>query len=168
MALMPSMILSEAINDATLKAVFIERFTRFIEWPNKTQEKDSSKDFFISVIGDEKFSTLLKSIYKDKKIKNRNVHVINELRFNGKNQSQVVFISQQSISQLTSILERTRNTPILTIGDTAGMAEKGIHINFFPSPHRMHFEINPTAIQKSGLQISFKLLSQAIIVDTTQ
>ncbi len=70
----------------------------------------------------------------------------------------LLFISKSKKDDLEKILEITNGKAILTMGDTKGMGEKGVLINFFLSKHKVRFEINEEAVQSSGLILSVQLL----------
>jgi hypothetical protein len=56
--------------------------------------------------------------------------------------------------------------PILTVGDSNGFATSGVLVNFYTSGDTVRFEMNETAIERSGLRVSGKLLKLARLVET--
>jgi len=153
------------VREYTLKAVFLERFTRFIDWPEDTAQKNSSESFIINVVGNPQFSELLRDIYQTQKIQGKKVSVQDINNHSEIQKPHLLFISHTSDETLNNILELTRDAPILTISDTEGFAEKGVMINFFmPRNQKIRFEINELAFKESELYISYKLLSVAKIV----
>ena len=58
-----------------IKAIFLERFTRFIEWPNSSGISDTSTSFIIAVIGDNPFGSILEQTYAKQKIRNKKVEI---------------------------------------------------------------------------------------------
>jgi len=153
------------VREYTLKAVFLERFTRFIDWPEDTSQENSPESFIINVIGNPEFSALLRNIYQTQQIQGKRV-TIQDINNPSEIQApHLLFISDTSDETLTSILKQTQNTPTLTVSDTEGFAEKGVMINFFMSrKQKIRFEINELAFKESELYISYKLLSVAKIV----
>jgi len=153
------------VREYTLKAVFLERFTRFIDWPEDTSQKNTAESFVINVIGNPEFSELLRNVYQTQKIQGKRV-IIQDINNPGEIQKpHLLFISHTTDKVLNSILEQTRNTPTLTVSDAEGFAEKGVMINFFMSrKQKIRFEINELAVKESELYISYKLLSVAKIV----
>ncbi len=149
----------------TLKAVFLERFTRFIDWPNEKSADEKATPFVIGIIGNPDFSTLLRGIYQNQQIRGKNV-IVNDLdNLETLQNTHLLFISNISDNLLENVLEQAQNTSILTVSDTKGFAEKGVMINFFMSrKQKMRFEINEQAVKHSDLYISYKLLSIAKIV----
>ena len=152
-------------SEYTIKAVFLEHFTRFIEWPESVETADTSISFYVAVIGEHPFGTVLDQVYAEQKIKNRKV----EIRYISTPEEigdcHILFIPGSCEKTLPDILARTRDKPILTVGDTRGYAENGVLINFYLAGDNIKFEINEKAVHESGLIMSYRLLSLARIVD---
>ena len=150
----------------TLKAVFLERFTRFIDWPDDKSTDEKATSFVIGIIGSPDFSALLRDIYQIQKIQGKNVIVKDLDNLETLQNIHLIFIANISDSALKDLLKQTHNRSILTVSDTEGFAERGVMINFFMSrKQKMRFEINEQAIKHSDLYISYKLLSIAKIVE---
>ncbi len=60
-------LLNAQYSKEELKAVYLEKFTLFIEWPADFAFADSTQPFIIGVFKDKSFSTILKEIYKNRK-----------------------------------------------------------------------------------------------------
>ena len=50
-----------------IKAIFLEQFTRFIEWPISSPVSDTTKPFIITVIGENPFGPILERTYSNRK-----------------------------------------------------------------------------------------------------
>ncbi len=149
----------------TLKAVFLERFTRFIDWPNDKSTGEETTPFVIGIMGNPNFSALLREIYQNQKIQGKDVIVKDLDNLETLQNIHLLFIANTSDSALKNVLKQVQNTSILTISDTEYFAERGVMINFFMSrKQKIRFEINEQAIKQSDLYISYKLLSVAKIV----
>jgi hypothetical protein len=148
-----------------LKAEFIERFTRFIDWPASSSVPNSDVPFDICITGTNPLEEYLNTLSRNVKIKNKLVRVRN-VTIEKVDSCNVLFISNSEASHLSAILEKISDRPILTVSDTAGFAEKGVLINFYRSGNYVRFEINNAAVQKSGLRFSSRLLKLARLVDT--
>lgn len=149
----------------TLKAVWLERFTRFIEWPDSSDVSDPSAPFIVAVIGENPFGPILGRAYAEQKIKNKKVEILYISTPDEIADCHLLFISSSGKNNLPEILSRTRNKPILTVGDTEGFAQKKVLINFYLSGKKVKFEINEKAVDESGLVMSYMLLGLARIVD---
>jgi hypothetical protein len=151
-------------DEYTVKGVFIEKFTRFIEWPMDSKMQIKSSPVIISVIGDNPFGDKLHNIYRTTKIKNKNVQIRQISRISEIEGSDILFISTSKYKEINDILAYTNDKPILTIGDTKDYAEMGVLINFYLSENKIRFEINETAMSHTGLYASYMLFKLAKIV----
>lgn len=148
-----------------LKTVFLEQFTRFIEWPKSPDRADTSAPFIIAIIGEDPFGPILERTYAQRKIKNRKVDILYISTPDEIPECHMLFVPGSSEKVLPDILLRTKNKPILTVGDTEGFARKGVLVNFYMSVNTIKFEVNEKAVHRSGLAMSYMLLNLARIVD---
>jgi len=154
------------IREYSLKAVFLERFTRFIDWPAEGLPENQIGPFVISIIGNPQLADLLRDIYQTQKIQGKKVIVQNLENIDDVKNAHLLFISRTSGKKLKEILKQATKSPVLTVSDSDGYAEQGVMINFFMSKNqKIRFEINELAIKESELYISYKLLSVAKIVE---
>jgi hypothetical protein len=150
---------SGKFSEYEVKAAFLEKFTRFIEWPREEHIEDVSKPFIVGIIGEIPFKSILEKMYSKQKIKNKKV----ELRYistvdeiNGCN---LLFISKSENNRINQILSYTKNKPILTICDEKEFSKKGVLIALFVESGHVLFEIDKNAVQKAGLYVSSLLLN---------
>lgn len=151
-----------------VKAAYLERFTRFIEWPEETALSDTNQEFILGIIGKSPFESILEEDYAKQKIKNHYVQIREISDIKEISSCHILFICESENENLQNILAKTKTEPVLTIGDTEGYAQKGVLINMFLDSNKIRFEINYKAVQQSGLRISYKLLNVAKIVDSSE
>jgi YfiR/HmsC-like len=150
----------EQVPEYELKAEFLSRFTNFIDWPPSSD----GRPFTIGVIGRNPFNGYLGKLAA-RRIKNRPVSIryITELpQIDG---CDIVFICGSEKQRLAAILARTDSRPILTVADSGGFAEAGVLINFYSTADTVRFEINESAVDRSGLKVSSKLFKLAKVVE---
>lgn len=154
-------------DELTLKAVLLERFTRFIEWDSPS----TNKHFNIVVIGsDEKMTHQLQEVYKNHNIQNKPVKItqIKHLEELKNLSCDILFISENMSKELDEITHYTSSKSILTIADAKNFAKRGVVINFYIKNSSIQFKINTDAAKKSNLQISYHLLKIADIVTESE
>ena len=151
------------VSVSQIKSVYIEKFTRFIEWPAESGKMETDSIVF-GLMGKDDLLDLLKEMYKNKPIKDKKVKFIICNTIDDINKCNLVFISGNMKEMVLEIIKRYKNSPILLIGDTKNYAKMGIHINFYTYNERVLFEINPDAVKMSNLYISHHLLRAADIV----
>lgn len=148
-----------------VKAEFLERFTRFIEWPDDSPINNADKSFCICVTGKSPFGSYLNEMASQAKIKGKavEIHQIENLSTELP-KCQILFIARSEKDRLGEILKLTQDKPILTVGDTNGFAEDGVLVNFFTSGSYIRFEVNIDRAEKSKLKFSSRLLKLAKLV----
>jgi hypothetical protein len=144
-----------------VKAEFIERFTRFVTWPDRVFG-DASAPFVMCFVGRDDFGSYFSDLAERGTVQGRRIvvrHLDDEKTAAG---CHLLFIGGGDRSRLKPLLDRTTGKPILTIGDTQGYAEAGVLINLFLENGKyVRFEINVPAVDRSGLVVSSKLLKLA-------
>ena len=143
------------------KAINMERFTRFIDWPPGSAQTDPSKPFKIEVLGQNFFDSYLEEVLKGTSIKNKPVVIRFISKINEIGNPHLLFISKSMKDKISEIMAYIKNKPILTIGDTPGFYQAGVHINFYEIRYTLYFEINDDAATAAGLNISYHLLQRA-------
>jgi hypothetical protein len=146
--------------EASLKAVFIYNFTRYIDWDTS----GAGNDFVIGVIGSSPVTGALMQIAATNMVKNKkiSIRVFNkpeEIEF-----CHILFIPQKLPFPLNSILEKA-GKGTLTISEEPGYAKQGTAFNFVIINNKLKFEADLKAIYSAGLKAGSQLLKLAIIVD---
>ena len=154
--------------DLILKAIFLERVTRFIEWPDSVKLEDSSKPFILVVLGENPFNGLLENIYSKYKIKNKSVEIKYLSDVKNIFPCHCLFIALSGRQHVGNIITMLRNKPILTISQSQELAELGIHINLYIDNNRLRFIINESAARNAGLKMSYHLLTLAKVINPVE
>jgi hypothetical protein len=152
-----------AVPEYELKAEFMGRFTLFVDWPPGTLPEPPAP-FVIGVVGSSALGRYLEERVANETVKDHPVVVREELELDEIADCQMLFIAGSVRSDLDQILELTRDRPILTVADSEGFAERGVLINLFVVGRRVRFEINESAVHRSGLRIGSKLYRLARLV----
>ena len=161
------MVYSQYVDERLLKAAFLERFTRFIEWPDRIEYAPKSHHFVMVVYGENPFGKILDDVYSRQKIKERKVDIYCTDKFQDiPENAHLIFISGSKKDELDNIIPELHKKPVLLIGDTKGYAEKGVYINFFIEDNKLRFEINEKAVQSSDLRVSYLLMNSAKIINS--
>jgi hypothetical protein len=155
---------SEEVSEYMLKAVFLERFARFVEWPEGTIQNDASHPFIISVFGGNPFNSILDNIYSNRKIKNRLVKIKYISEPEDIKGSNILFIATSNLKTLDKIISTLQTQPVLIVSDKEGYGERNVHINIYNKEKKYPFEVNFEALQKAGLKMDCLLLDMAKII----
>ncbi len=147
---------SPTIDEVSLKAAYIERFTKFIEWPQGVDPEF----FTIQVMGDSELFKIMSDQFRNHSIKNKRVRVISSQEIDLKKIPQVLFVG--SHKKIPEIKASLKTLPVLTIASGEKLCENGIMINLFVHENRLRFEINELAVRESGLYMNYRLLQMAM------
>lgn len=144
---------------ATLEAQFLERFTRFIEWPSNSTVADPSIPFVIGVFSHDDIMVALGKIAASTTVKGKTLElrtIETPMQSLGCN---VVFVGPGSHERLKEIIGVVAGRPILVVSDSRGFARRGSMINFIIDGEFVRFEVNPKAAEANGLRFAPELLS---------
>lgn len=147
-----------------VKAAFLYNFAKFVEWPAPALP-GSSAPFRICVLGHDPFGDALTTIVQGKSIAG---HAILSLQVQSPAEARschVLFLSESDPENLKHELDRLRDLPVLTVGDSADFLPLGGMINFVLEQDRVRFEINLAAAERHHLKLSSKLLAVARVVN---
>lgn len=154
------------VSESEIKAAYIERFTRFVEWPENALNNTQKTAFAITVLGENTFGSSLDNLFNQLKIKKRSVTIKYTHNYKEVLGADIVIICNSEKKELQKILDFISSKPILLISDSKGFAQKGTHINMYVDNSYIRYEINQKAIEKTGMKISSLLLASAKIVKT--
>ena len=143
-----------------VKAAYLYNFAKFVEWPAEAFSSDAAP-IQLAVYGDEEFGIKLKSLLADKKAHGRSFEVKNVSSPQEAKNFHMVFISGPENRRTSQILEATRKSPVLTVGEGEPFLDAGGMISLVLEDAQLKFEVNPEAAQKVKLEISSKALRLA-------
>jgi hypothetical protein len=150
--------------ESLVKAGYIEKFTRFVGWPETLNKNDSTDIFMITVVGENTFGKALEELLSKVKVKNKPVRITYISSVDEIQKCMILFISGSEKNNLDKILNYTTGKPILTISDSKGYGRNGVIINMFTEGNYIRYEINRSTLEKSGLKINSLLLNYAVII----
>ena len=150
-----------SVQDSKIKAVFIYRFIRYIQWPDLA----AAKTFDIAVLGDSDIIDPLREIALLMSAKGKKISIKEFAEPQNLDTCHILFISASMASQLEKVLSRIKGKNVLTIGDREGLANKGVSINFIVLDEELKFQMNPRALERAGLKVSSHLKKLAILVE---
>lgn len=141
-------------------SLFIYNFSKYVKWP----EGQQSGDFVIAVIGSDNMAKTLKAMASNKKVSGHNI-VIKEYNNSSEVGScHILYVAEGSSNQISAVLAKTSQKPVLIVSDKPGLAKKGAVINFIEQDGKIKFELNQQMAESRGLKVSGSLTSLAILV----
>ncbi len=146
-----------------IKAAFIEKITRFIDWPEKTEKQED-----IIVIGilskTPEIVNTFQFYFKDQLIHNKSVKIEKIENINTNKNLDLLFVSSDYKGDIEKIAENLSGTKVLIITEKKGYSRQGAHINLVEEYNRIRFEINPEKLNNSGFYVSSKLYAYGEVV----
>jgi hypothetical protein len=153
------------IDENTIIAAYIERFTRFVDWPSNSDVNNISQPFIIGVSNNYELFLKLSELAPTLKIKNKRIEIILIKTLDEIIKSNLLFLGSKDQEKLPQIVKICKDNSILTISNSNGFAFKGIIINLYNDQNSIKFEINDKKAREAGLKISHLLLQKARIVN---
>jgi len=153
----------DASREYAVKAAFIRQFFKYVDWPEGTFQGPTDP-IVVGVLGENPFGNALEQMTSGGGADARAYTVKYYRTLEAWEPCHVLFICASEAEGIDKILDRTRNLPVLVVGDSPGLAEKGAIINFVIEDNKVRFEVNPQAARQAHLQISSKLLRLAKLV----
>jgi hypothetical protein len=143
-----------------VKAVFLEKFGQFVEWPDHAFAGVGSP-LVIGVFGENPFRDALENLAA-KDTLNRRAIVVRQIKSPSDLKGCHVVFSPASVkAREPEVLAEVHGLGILTVGETDNFIQNGGMITFVVEDSRIRFEINDAAARCAGLKISSKLLALA-------
>jgi hypothetical protein len=148
-----------------LKALFLYNFGGYVEWPDHAFA-DAQQPFVIGVLGNAPVNAMLHEIAASKQVAGRRIEVKQFTSPDLVGPCHILFVARDVSSQHAgAVIERLRGLPVLTVGETAGFAQRDGCVNFYIEANKIRFEINLQAAKQQQLRISAKLLALSRIVE---
>jgi hypothetical protein len=157
----PALADSREVDEYRLKAEFLERFTRFVEWPRGALPADPQAPFRLCVLGRNPFGTALDELARKRTVGERRIAVTQLAAVDAVAGCHLLFVAPSERERLPAVVAAARRERALTVGDSAGFADAGVIINLFVAEQKIGFEINEGAAKAGGFAVSAKLLKLA-------
>lgn len=146
-----------------IKAGYLYNFSKFVDWPIDEKPEQTLN---ICLLGNDRFGSILDPIQK-KKSKGRRIRLFRFKQMQPEvRQCQILFIADDETEQAKQIIRSLQGVNLLTVGETQRFAASGGMVGFVINNGKVRLQINRTAVEKAGLNISAKLLEVAQIVET--
>ena len=149
----------EPVDERAMKAAYLYNFALFAQWPSLPDA-----DFQLCVLGTTPLDAELMRL-EGKRVQNGLPITMRWIR-PGEPLSgcQVLYVDERNRRTLDSLLQQLAGSPVLTITDAAGLADRGIMIEMRRQGQRLVFDVNLTAARRARLDFSARLLKLASFV----
>lgn len=143
-----------------VKAAFIYNFTKFTRWPDASPAATNAT-FNVCVAGSEKLHTAVKKAVSNKIAWGKALTSEYIDHLGNVSNCQVIFLGFSDRRKIQNWISSTENKQVLTISDNKDFIKTGGIIQLVIVGGKVRFDINQSALAKSQLEMSSKLLSLA-------
>lgn len=151
------------LSENQVKALFLLNFAKYVEWPSNAFASPDSP-MTIGVVGDNDISEDLRHVMSGKTFGRHPIVFRRVQRAEDCAKCHILFIRASEKPRLGEILQKVRNSPVLSVGESEQFVKQGGIINFMKKDGKVRLEIELGAARQSNLQISSKLLNVADVV----
>lgn len=153
------------INKNDLKAAYLYKIIKFIEWPENAFITPNST-FNLCVVGENPFEEYFYGL-SNQRVQGHKLYI--EHKHNNKiTECHMLYITMAEKNNVLTIINKTQELPILTVSDSPDFAKNQGMIGFITNKNRLGFEINLSAVLSSNISIRAELLEVAYKVITSQ
>jgi len=147
---------AETASKNTIEAAFLYKFALFTLWPDMA----TGDTFNICVLGDNPFGTALEQL-NGKLIQNQPVRTRIAHSTTDAGNCQVLFVPASGHTSMHNMADALKGSPILIVSEANGYDPHDVMIMLGEQDGRINFQINHSATQRAGLDVSSRLLRLA-------
>lgn len=153
----------ETSSEYLIKAGYIYNFAKLVEWPATTFAQPDSP-IVIGIVGNDPFGPVIDKVLEGKKV-NGHPFLIKRLKTTADvKECHILFVGSSLGPHVSDTIRLTRGTPVLTISEIPGFADRGGIINLTLEQNKVRFEVNVEAAKEADLNISSRLLVLAKVI----
>lgn len=147
-----------------VKAAFLYKFARYVEWPTGSFADDQAP-IVIGVVGRDPFGPILDRIVAGKVVQGRSVEIERIDSIGKLKTCHILFFGSSEKLRLGQYFEALDRASVLTVSELEWFARSGGMIHLKIDKERIGFEVNVDNAGRAGLKISSRLLKLATIVE---
>lgn len=140
------------MSEAQVKAAFLLNFTRFVEWPPR-----SDGPLLVGIAGDDAFADIVAQTARGRIVDGREIHTRRLAMADDPSTCQVVFVGASRPRDATEVMQRIRG-PVLTVGESVQFLRDGGMVRFHVENKRVAFEISQKNAERAGLKVGSQLM----------
>lgn len=146
-----------------VKAAFLVNFPKYVDWPTENFAETNSP-IIVATLGETGLGDHVRKMIAGRTVNGRPLvfKVIAESEV--ARDFHILFIPDSVRRRLPAILEKLKDSQVLTVGETDDFLSRGGVINLTRRDQKVRLEVNLVAARQAGLKISSKLLSVADVV----
>jgi hypothetical protein len=144
-----------------VKAAFLYNFAKFVDWPPTAFSRPN--DAITICLAGDAFAAELEKAVQGESLNGRRLVVRRIAAPEPLRGCHILYIDPSQTRRYAE-LPAIGSQPVLTVGESEDFIASGGMIRFVETGHRIHFQINPEAVDRASLKVSSRLLRLAEIV----
>jgi hypothetical protein len=138
-----------------LKSVIVKNFLRYATWPETVSPNGP---ITVGVLGRTSFTQVLHDVLDGKSVNGRTVQIVELTPNSDPRHCQLIYIATAKTAEIRQALQSVRSAHTLTIGEDDKFLEYGGAVSLLLVDGHMGFEVDLDSLNRSGVEISSKLL----------
>jgi hypothetical protein len=148
----------QRVDEYRLKAAVLYNLAKFVEWPDDAFA-DPAAPLVVCVLGVDPFGAALDDTLRGHSVGG---HATVAKRIAEVTPGcHVLFVANSEAKRLPAILERTRTSSVLIVGEAAGFIDRGGMIGLATDDDRVRFDVNLAAADRARIKISSRIMALA-------
>ncbi len=155
----------ERIGEYDLKAVYLYKMIKFIDWPDGAFEETGNR-FIICIVGKDPFPLHFYA-KEGERVREKSLTFHRRSPSGSLRGCHVIYLSIDDIRLKREVLRRVLESPVLTVSDNSKFVDMGGVIGFVMRSQHVKIEINLDAAKRASIKIRAQLMEIATrIVDS--
>jgi hypothetical protein len=154
---MPGHADEERYPEYRVKAAMLYYFTQYTVWPTNSFSSNTAP-IVVGILGDNPFGPWLSEIdgksVDEKGKPSRTLALVYKRPGDDLSDCHLLFVSRSEKDRVPSLIAGLKDKPVLTVSEIDKFTQSGGMVRFVLVGGNVKFEINPKAIEDSGLRIS--------------
>ncbi len=159
-AALPCVARAQARSERELRAAYLFNFLRFTEWPEAAFAGPAAPIQMCVLGSADPFDNAL-AAFDGRAIGERTLRVRQGLAPAAAADCHLVYVADADAARLTTLRQTAAALPMLIVGESEALLDRGATIAFRPSERRLGFVVNLAAARRQELKLSSQLLRLA-------
>jgi len=155
LAILPSARSAAGDGEDALKSATVLSFLRYSTWPSTSRNADL---LTVGVVGRSSFAKILSGLLEGKSVNGHKVRLVELKPGSDLRSCDLIYFATDRKLDIETALQSVGTSHALTIGEADKFLDYGGAINLMLVDGHMAFEVNLQVLERSGVDISAKLL----------
>ena len=151
------------VPEHVVKAAFLLNFPKYVEWPAEAFARSNSP-IVIAVLGETKVTAEIQKVIAGRSVHGREIVLKRVASGEEPGVCHILFISAAELQRSPDLLDKLKDTSVLTVGESNDFLERGGIINLARRDQKVAMELNLAAADKARINVNSKLLRLASVV----